>query len=657
MFVGLFIKSSGEDFDGTNDPVPDADPMDINGHGTHVAGIIGALAAEPGGVTGVAPAVELVGLKVFGTEGYTWDSIIVSALEMAWEMDVDVVNMSLGDSFAWPQDPSAVASRWLSDQGVMVVASGGNEGDMGEYATGSPAVGSGSVAVASFENIMATRKGFLDSEAQPMGYAPMDYAPDLPASGVSAEVVYCGLGTSDEDFLNPDGTSKVAGKVALISRGAIPFREKSMRAQAHGAVQVIIHNSVAGFFLGTMGQPGDYLPTVSISREDGLRLRDLLDQGPVSLTFTGETYAFTNETAGLMSGFSSWGPAPDLSMKPDLTAPGGSIYSTYPMAQGGYASLSGTSMAAPHAAGAAALVIQARADELAHMGPKARSAAVRALLMNTANPQTIGAGSDQLYPVHRQGAGMIDVFKAVNAQQRIVPDKLSLGEMEANQAVEQRVTVTNTGAETQFYTFELMGEGASLQTQPAMLRLRPGQQAQVRLQITADQALAEGLFYGWVGVRTAAGDLVAQLPYLGYKGDYQAASALDPLDYDLPWLAVLEDGYLYPVEAMEIYPNCDCEQGAAYLIFSLARQAEQLRVVIVNAGTNKVVSEALRADYYPRSGGEIELALFDGASHQGRPLPAGTYYLRLKVLRPLGDKHNPDHWDIWNSGPITLHWD
>jgi subtilisin family serine protease len=123
-------------------PVPDPDPMDCNGHGTHVAGIVGA-DGDPatGGVLGVAPDVEFGAYRVFGCEGSSTADLIVAALERAYLDGMDVVNMSLGAAFQWPQYPSAVASNALVDAGVVVVASIGNSGGTGVYSAGAPGVG------------------------------------------------------------------------------------------------------------------------------------------------------------------------------------------------------------------------------------------------------------------------------------------------------------------------------------------------------------------------------------------------------------------------------------------------------------------------------------------------------------------------------------
>lgn len=645
----------GEDFNGDNTPIPDADPMDHAGHGTHVAGIIGARAASEDGVTGVAPGVSFLALKVFGTEGHTREHIIIDALEMAWDLKADVINMSLGASFQWPEYSTAKAVERLFQKGVVVAVSAGNSGDAGEFATGAPAVGRGSIAVASFENDRMRRLGFLDGENQPIGYGVMEYTPAPPADG-TMELVYAGLGTSDADFLNPDGSSKVAGKVALLSRGGISFRDKSMRAAQHGAAAVLIHNNQSGSFSGTMGQPGTYVPTLSLSLEDGLRLRGLVEQGNTSLTWTGRTFEFDSPTAGTISSFSSWGPAPDLAIKPDLTAPGGNIYSTYPLSLGGYATLSGTSMAAPHVAGAAALILDAKADDLAKMGRKKRAEAVRAMLMNTATPRTQGPDSTELYPVHRQGAGMIDVYKAITGAVRITEDKLSLGQMRPGQKSEQKLTLTNTSQKSDTYRIEVLGDNVTVDAKFAPAQLRPGQSSQVKLTITPSADLPEGLFWGWVAVLNGDNEPVAHLPYLGYMGDYQAASALDDLGYGLPWLAGVDGEQYYRADELTLRPGCECDEAAAYILYSLARQAQEVRVEIYDASTGRFMGEAYRKDYVGRSDGEIEEIAWTGRTTNGKKVPAGTYKLQLKVLRPLGNARNQAHWDVWTSGPITLTW-
>ncbi|MCX7803543.1 MAG: S8 family serine peptidase, partial [Meiothermus ruber] len=123
----------GDDFNAANPerltPQPDPNPDDCNGHGTHVAGIVGA----NGRVKGVAPEVVFGAYKVFGCEGSTTSEIILAALEMAWKDRMDVVNMSLGAAFQWPQYPTAVASDRLVRKGVVVVAPAGNSGANGAF--------------------------------------------------------------------------------------------------------------------------------------------------------------------------------------------------------------------------------------------------------------------------------------------------------------------------------------------------------------------------------------------------------------------------------------------------------------------------------------------------------------------------------------------
>jgi minor extracellular serine protease Vpr len=146
---------------------PDAYPDDCAGHGTHVAGIVGA----NGLVTGVAPDVMLHAYRVFGCAGSTNDDVILAALERALKDKVDVVNMSLGSPFGWPQSPTAKAATRLAKKGIVVVASAGNNGDLGLYATGGPSAGVDALSVASIDNV-GVYIDYLLAGGKPFGWLP-----------------------------------------------------------------------------------------------------------------------------------------------------------------------------------------------------------------------------------------------------------------------------------------------------------------------------------------------------------------------------------------------------------------------------------------------------------------------------------------------------
>src|SRR5690606_37891894 len=203
----------------------------------------------------------------------------------------------------------------------------------------------------------------------------------------------------------------LTGTVALVQRGACPdgvvgssFYEKALHAQEAGAAAAIIYNNVPGLVNPTVeGDVEITIPVIFIGLEDGLAIAASAAAGGAEMVWTDETAQAPNPTGGLSSSFSSYGLAADLSLKPDIGAPGGSIWSTVPMEQGSYGSNSGTSMAAPHVAGAAALYLQAHAD--------AEPAQVRDAMLNTADPTVWSLNPDigLLEPVNHQGAGMLDI--------------------------------------------------------------------------------------------------------------------------------------------------------------------------------------------------------------------------------------------------------
>ena len=178
----------------------------------------------------------------------------------------------------------------------------------------------------------------------------------------------------------------MTGKAVLIRRGSAPppapactFYAKAIAAEDAGAAAVVLYNTVAGALSPTVaGSPPVTIPVVAINAADGAILDARIAAGPTTLTWGTDRGTFPNATGGLISSFSSYGTAATLELKPDIGAPGGLIRSTYPLEGSGYATISGTSMASPHVAGAVALLRQAR--------PTLAASAFRDILQNSADP-------------------------------------------------------------------------------------------------------------------------------------------------------------------------------------------------------------------------------------------------------------------------------
>ncbi|HEY5729231.1 MAG TPA: S8 family serine peptidase, partial [Anaerolineales bacterium] len=278
-------------------PVPDPDPDDCGGHGTHVAGIAGA----NGTVVGVAPDVTFGAYRVFGCVGSTEADIMIAAMEMALADGMDILNMSIGSAFTWPQYPTAQASDRLVNQGMVVVASIGNSGANGVYSAGAPGLGKKVIGVASFDNTHNTAPVF-EVAGTDIGYFPMSFSGPVPTSGTE-EIVYVGRACTVDLPLLADP----AGKVALAVRGACTFNEKATNAINAGATGVVIFNSSPGNFSGTLGsQIGDgSIPVVSIAQADGLFIA--AQSAPIMMTWTDRLGSFPSPNGGLIASSSSYG--------------------------------------------------------------------------------------------------------------------------------------------------------------------------------------------------------------------------------------------------------------------------------------------------------------------------------------------------------------
>lgn len=644
-------------------PTPDANPDDGNGHGTHVAGIIGA----NGVVKGVAPGVLFGAYRVFGNSGSTSADVMIAAMEMALADDMQVVNMSIGSAFQWPQYPTSKAADRLVKKGVVVVCSIGNSGANGLYSASAPGVGKDVIGVASFENTHNALPVFTVSpDATANGYSAASGAPLPPTSGTFAMAQ-----------ANLDGTPLVAGgltgKIALIRRGSFTFYAKALNAQNAGAIAVVLYNNAVGRISpSVVGAPAITIPVVAISAAEGALINSRLIAGPVDLTWTNTINSFPApaSTAGLISSFSSYGLSPDLTLKPDIGAPGGNIFSTFPLERGGYASLSGTSMASPHVAGAAALYLQAyphtKAKDMAH------------LLENTAQPKAWWGNPALgfLDNVHRQGAGLLAIDRAILATGEVEPGKLSLGESTTG-PVTRTLTIENHGPTATTYTLShvtalstgantfapsFFGSDATATFSAPSVTVNRQKTATVQVTITPATGPDKGIYGGYIVLTPQSGGETLRVPYAGFIGDYQSIQVLTPTANGFPWLSSTTDGLNLtnqPTGATFTMVGLDIPFIAAHF----DHESRKVVAKIYDAVTGKSWHTAFSLEYFGRNSTATGIFAFDWngvttKSHEKHTkeivVPNGTYVLKLSVLKALGDDDNPADWETWTSPVITI---
>jgi subtilisin family serine protease len=639
----------GDDFDYYKTPVPDPDPDDCGGHGTHVAGIVGA----NGVVKGVAPEVTFGAYRVFGCVGSTTADIMILAMEAALADGMDVLNMSIGSAYQWPQYPTAMAADRLVGQGVVVVASIGNSGANGLYSAGAPGLGKYVIGVASFDNTNVYLPYFTVN-GQNVGYVTMSFSAPAPTSG-TGEIVDVGLACS----ALPAGAAD--GKVALAARGTCSFATKAINAINAGAVAVLVSNNVPGVFNGTLGAPlGSDVPVVGISQADGAFIR--AQAAPIMMEWTDQKASFPSPTGGLISSFSSYGLAPDLSVKPDIGAPGGNIYSTYPLELGGYATLGGTSMSSPHVAGAAALFLQAHPDTPA--------ALVRNYLQNSADPQDWWGypGVGYIDNVHRQGAGMLDIDDAILATAKVEPSKIAAGESEAgpftsvlkvyNKGLDEVTydlsyyNALSTGSNTFAPSFWL--SDASVTFDADTITIPKGGVAFVTVTINPATGPTGGQYGGYITFTPTDGGQVMSVPFAGFIGDYQAKQVLVPTVYGFPWVAISIGGLFYgPVTGPDDWTFTMVGEDVPNFLLHFDHHPRVMSVKIYSE-KGKYWQNAYYEQYLPRNSTSTGIYAFpfDGTTFMNNKfytVPDGNYYAVISILKANGDASNPAHWETWTS--------
>lgn len=440
-------------------PAPDPNPLDCNGHGTHVAGTAAGFGVLLDGSTyagaydqsthqnafavgpGSAPRADLYAVKVFGCTGGT--NLVTEALEWAVDNDMDVVNMSLGSAFGTAGTADAIATDNAVNAGVVVVTSAGNNGPI-DYVTGSPGSATRAIATAATPAVDSVRTVDFDTTPVVNGVnangADWDSPLTLPVEVLRNPDGSVSLGCNAAEYVS----AGVTGKLVVVTRGTCARVARAVFGQQAGAAAVVMINNAntlppfEGPITGNPDTGEQYAVTIPFFGIRGAASNDdnlLVARDGTDITLT--------EGAPLPTGtatFSSMGPRTgDSFLKPDITAPGEAIVSAGIGTGNGPATLSGTSMASPHVAGVAALARQAH--------PTWAPGAIKSAIINSGDPTNIGD-----YLTRRNGAGTVNAAAATGTSAIAFGDSLrtslSFGLEEFKSAVERTkpITIKNTGS-------------------------------------------------------------------------------------------------------------------------------------------------------------------------------------------------------------------
>lgn len=445
-------------------------------HGSHVAGIAAANRYLPDGnggyvsaldsvhMHGAAPDAQVLVMKVFGDEGGAYDSDYTAAIEDAIVLGADTINLSLGSTSPGPSKARTEAYQKIFDDlenaSSVVTVSSGNAGYWAENAEpigylysdgvsmqtdGQPGSYANSLTVASVDN-----DGFIGNYFL-MGSDPIAMS---ETTGFSNEPISSIVGEHAFVFFSEDATKyavdetgnnlllaysdAVKGKIVFVSRGQSSFYQKHDAAAAAGALACVVYNNQSGSINMDLSDSTAAIPCVSITQADGELIRKqaepvYAEDGTTVLYYTGKIEVRGKEPVRFnrdyktISEFSSWGVPGDLTLKPEIAAPGGNIYSLNGLhnstsgMQGGhqdYELMSGTSMAAPQIAGIGALVKQYIESKGLSRSDLTDRALAQSIMMSTAEP-VVNNENNAYYPVIQQGAGMVNAAAATSADSYI----------------------------------------------------------------------------------------------------------------------------------------------------------------------------------------------------------------------------------------------
>ncbi|KAF9165388.1 hypothetical protein DFQ26_000194 [Actinomortierella ambigua] len=683
----------GDDYNGGNAPKGDGDPMDCDGHGTHVAGIIGADAMNvgaPNPFVGVAPQVTFGAYRIFGCEGGASNDVIMNAMELAHNDGMDIINMSLGGGSAYlAGSPEALLSDRLVKAGTHVIVAAGNDGDAGAWMVSDAGLGNLSSSVASVDNIAGFYYSFTYGGAS-HPYAPSNAWGDkiiaAPAGATLVPIfekdgslsdgcdpaVYKGVDVKDKVVL-------ALGDVTRCKSGA-----RGANAKNAGAAAILVQSTPVG--LSNLGGNPDF-PMAATEFAAGEEMIAAWRKDAKGTFQWSKTKTLQNiEGGGTPSGFSSFGFDGDLRLKPDLSAPGGNILSTYPLALGGYSVLSGTSMATPYVAGAHALYISAKKS-------KPPGDVLRRIFKNTAT-ELHNPHSETPATVAKQGAGMINVDRALRTTTTISPDKIELLDSK-NFVKTVTIKVKNHGKKTETYdlfnvesesinsynqknvypnpTPVIQADKAHVKFSNNKVTIKAGKTASVKVYFTEPKtgnANEWPLYSGFIVAKPKTkGSVAVSVPYGGIKGDISKVPIMDT-GLGLPAMFSLAGTSLTEVKSGHKF---DLKKERPAVITRLGSHSPD-RTVRIYDTANKFLgylySTTSNAKPYGPVGRDANVddygrlvfttwawdgrVLTDKTSVSPVQLPSGTYNVVVASQRKFTKGAYPADFEVFNLGTYSI---
>ena len=562
-----------------DDNVKEDDPIS---HGAHVAGTAVGNASQPSPngeiIRGVAPEAQLMFLRVFSDTkgGQVQNFIYTKAVEDAVKLGADSINMSLGTASGSVYDVGEITRQAFDTArkaGVTITVASTNMATNGfwhskplattpDYGmTGTPSVNPNVISVASINSLTKhesteaslTVDALKDSKDFPEGKIPMHSFVERDAFRTTIPQSYLHVEKGGLDHYQSDS---INGHLVLTERGGeVSDVDKVKELKRAGATGVIFYqteeqgNNPVGFDLEGLGER---FPVGVIGHAAGLVLAQHAND--YQLHIANKFKRVPYDAANQLSDFSSWGLSADGDLKPDVTLPGGMIYSS--VNNGEYYMDRGTSMASPHAAGATVLVKQALKERFPHLSPEQLQVLVKQMTMSTAIPH-VDEETHAYSSVRQQGAGVMDVTAAALGDLYVTAkdakSSLTLGNV--TDTFEFDVTIHNLSNQDKSVLYETTLQTDQVQDgkftlHPRLLETLDGKETltipangQRTIHVAVDASkykeelskqMPNGYFLeGFVLVKDASTQKhLVSLPYVGFHGDYQNLRGIEKPIYE-----------------------------------------------------------------------------------------------------------------------------